>query len=87
MKLKFTLPSDRSFIFIFFVFSKYKVEEGFLDSFFYVTVPFFGLFLAHFRFDSQFPLREQLKKYFFLCKFGRNHLSKKIYKVKKTMGK
>ena len=38
---------------------------------------FFGTFLAQFRFDSQFQLREQLKKYFFLCKFGINHLSKK----------
>ena len=38
---------------------------------------FFGPFLAHFRFGSQFQLREQLKKYFFLCKFGINHLSKK----------
>ena len=52
---------------------------------FCVAVLFFGPFLAHFRFDSQFQLREQLKKNFFLCKFGTNHLSKKIYKVKKMV--
>ena len=63
----------------FFVFSKYKVEEIF---FFCVAMLFFGTFLAQFRFDSQFKIREQFKKYFFLCKFGINHLSKKVYKVK-----
>ena len=47
---------------------------------FCVAALFFGPFLAHFRFDSQFQLREQLKKYFFLCKFGINHLQKKSTK-------
>ena len=83
LKLKFRLPSDRSF---FFCFLKIQSRRKISKYSFYVTVLFFGPFLAHFRFDSQFQLREQLKKYFFLCKFGINHLSKKIYKVK-TMGK
>ena len=81
MKLKFRrLPSDRSFVF--FCYLKIQSRRKISKYHFCVTVLFFGPFLVHFRFDSQFQLRKQLKKYFFLCKFGINHLLKKTLQSK-----
>ena len=78
LELKFRLPSYRSFVF--FCFLKIQSRRKISKYSFCITVLFFGPFLAHFRFNSQFQLREQLKKYFLLCKFGINHLSKKSTK-------
>ena len=52
-------------LFFFFVFSQYKVEERFLKIVFRNHAILWAIFGSQIRFDSQFQLREQLKKLLF----------------------
>ena len=64
LKLKFRLNLDAGFNF-FFVFSKYRVEERFSNIYLRNHAIVWANFGSQIGFDSQFQLREQLKKLHF----------------------